>query len=74
MTMGEQSVNAIMPKFSAVVSGASLAKAVPVQPLGRPANNVASAAPLAVRRRKSRRENSDSDGFVFNFDFMLSLV
>src|SRR4051812_22873312 len=72
MTIGEQSVSAIMPKLSAAVSGASLAYAVPVQPFGSPANNAATAAPLAVRRRKSRRESSDTELF-FGFEFMRSL-
>src|ERR1043166_7196203 len=51
MTIGEQSVSAIMPNFILVVSGASLAKTDPVQRLGRPANSAA----VAERARKFRR-------------------
>src|ERR1700756_740646 len=57
ITIGEQSVRAIMPKFNAAVSGASLAKAEPTHPRGRPANRALSVTPLAVVRKNWRRVN-----------------
>src|SRR5690348_11526911 len=59
MTMGEQSVSAMMPKFSAVVSGPSAAKALPTQPFGSPANRAVSVAPRTARRRNWRRFSGD---------------
>src|ERR1043166_4279331 len=56
--MGEQSVSAIMPKFMGLVSGASLAKALPIHPLGRPAKSALSVTPRAVLPRNCRRESS----------------
>ena len=55
ITMGEQSVSAIIPKRSFVVSGAPLANVLPTHPFGRPVNNAVRAAPLAVFRKKPRR-------------------
>src|SRR6185436_12351852 len=72
MTIGEQSVRAIMPNFMAAVSGASLAKAVPTQPLGRPPSNAVTVRPFAARPRNCRRENSDEDVFRWDFVFMNS--
>src|SRR5258707_7203461 len=65
MTIGEQSVSAMIPNLRAVVSGASLAYAEPTQPLGRPAKSVARAAPLAALRRNSRRLCSGEDEVRF---------
>src|SRR5262245_49484162 len=71
ITIGEQSVSAIMPKFIVAVSGASLAYAVPIQPLGRPASNAVRVAPFTALPRKSRRESSDVCELVFDLDFIL---
>src|SRR5687768_5319905 len=48
MTIGEQSVSAMMPNLMAVVSGASLAYTPPAQPCGTPANSVAAELVPAV--------------------------
>src|SRR5438445_294729 len=64
MTIGEQSVSAIMPNFTVAVSGASLANAVPTQPFGRPANNAVRVAPLAALPRNARRDSSGEDELV----------
>src|SRR5437879_11045003 len=65
MTIGEQSVSAMIPNLRAVVSGASLAYAAPTQLLGRPAKSVARAAPLTVLPRNSRRFCSGEDEVRF---------
>jgi hypothetical protein len=53
ITIGEQSVNAIMPNFIFEVSGASLAKTEPAQRVGKPASSDA----VTDRARNFRREN-----------------
>src|SRR5882724_8470955 len=73
MTMGEQSVSAIMPKFRASVSGASLAKALPTQPLGKPAKRAVSRAPLPALPRKWRRVSEESDCGEFSLDFVFMI-
>jgi hypothetical protein len=50
-TMLEQSVSAMMPRLMSVVSGASLAKADPTQPFGKPARRAAVADVLKKERR-----------------------
>src|SRR5690242_19405852 len=76
MTMGEQSVSAIIPNFSAVVSGASLANALPTQPLGRPAKSAVSVAPLTDLRKKLRRlwagSGLSDDELAFDFRSILN--
>src|ERR1051326_2798397 len=74
MTMGEQSVSAIMPKRNLVVSGAPLAKARPAQALGRPARRAVKVTFRTVFRRKSRRFNSGEGEFIFWFGFMFKFV
>src|SRR3954469_4509874 len=52
ITIGEQSVSAIMPNFILAVSGASLAKTEPAHRVGKPASNEA----VKDRARNFRRE------------------
>src|SRR3954469_19337183 len=54
ITIGEQSVSAIMPKLRSVVSGASLAQAAPCQPFGTPERRAPSAVAVATRRTLRR--------------------
>ena len=60
MTIGEQSVRAMMPNRIAGCSGESSAYAVPVQPRGKPASKAAA----SDRRRKRRRDGSGSPGVI----------
>ena len=53
ITIGEQSVSAIMPNFIFAVSGASLAKTEPVQRAGKPARSEAAAERVRNFRRVS---------------------
>src|SRR3954449_9143638 len=62
MTIGEQSVSAIMPNFIFAVSGASLAKTEPDQRNGTPASN----NDVAERAKNLRRENGVTFGFSIN--------
>src|SRR3954468_17091147 len=55
ITIGEQSVSAIMPNFRLAVSGASLAKTLPAHPLGNPCIRVAIAEPPIAPFRNFRR-------------------
>src|SRR5690349_17557293 len=59
MTIGEQSVRAIIPNFNLAVSGASLAKTDPAQRIGTPASSAA----VADRAMNLRRENGVTFGF-----------
>ena len=68
--MGEQSVSAMIPNFIAVVSGASLAKVLPVQPLGRPAKSAVRVTLRVVLRKKARRVKSGASDLIFEFGFM----
>src|SRR5262245_23662074 len=54
MTIGEQSVSAIIPKFMEAVSGASLAKALPTQPFGKPAKRAVAVRPRWRNWRRVR--------------------
>src|SRR5262245_46557732 len=62
MTIEEQSVKAIMPMRSWVVSGASEAKTLPAQPVGR----LVSRAAIPDTFRNCRRE-SDGEGRTAEF-------
>src|ERR1043165_8843839 len=62
MTIGEQSVSAIMPNFIFAVSGASLAKTDPAQRAGKFASNDA----VTERARNFRREKrGEMCAFIF---------
>src|SRR6266487_4418843 len=65
MTMGEQSVKAIIPKRTPGVSGASLAYTEPAQPPGNPLIKAAAPSPLAVARRNWRRFSGSAAGSVW---------
>src|SRR4029453_369811 len=57
MTMGEQSVRAMMPKLTFGDSGASLAVCAPIQPVGRPEASNPRAVALVEDDRNFRRDN-----------------
>lgn len=57
ITMGEQSVSAMMPKFTLGASGASLAVCAPHQALGSPDAKSPNAVVLVVAERNFRRDS-----------------
>src|ERR1043165_1408945 len=56
ITMGELSVRAIIPNLSWLVSGLSLARVLPAQPLGNPATSVVKEMPAVALRNWRRGE------------------
>src|SRR5690242_2787272 len=74
ITMGEQSVSAIIPNFIELLSGASLAYAEPNHPLGNPANSVARVVPLTALVTNCRRVNSVDCRRGFNCAFVVLIM
>src|SRR3954471_10650650 len=71
ITMGEQSVRAIIPNFSVAISGASLAYTLPIHALGKPDNRAARAVPRVALARNCRRLWAARKDFIGSIDFML---
>src|SRR5436190_14932341 len=70
ITMGEQSVNAIMPSFIVETSGPSLAKAPPTHVFGKPANKVVRVVARADLSRNCLRVNLSERWLVFENGFI----
>src|SRR5215211_4508560 len=74
ITIGEQSVSAIMPNFILLTSGASLTGSDPAQPLGSDPSNAPTAEYPASFRQKWRRvsEVNAADLGVANSAFVIA--
>src|SRR5690349_3575292 len=70
MTMGEQSVKAMMPKVNFEVSGPSLAYAAPTQCLGKPARSAANDIRRLALARNLRLESLFGDDPQFGLKFI----
>ena len=64
MTIGEQSVSAMIPKLTFLVSGASDADSAPTQPVGRPEASNPRADVFVETERNFRRDNGEFFGMV----------
>src|SRR6266850_1893597 len=74
MTIGEQSVSAMIPRRMSGVSGASLASVPPAQPRGGAPRSERAPTPLAVAARNRRRLSSGrrTSGFADDLSFDIS--